>query len=67
MKGLNKEVVVVNGLDFKMQLKLFDVVVCHGGSGIVQHCVSLRIPIVVIAHFCDQPYWGQLVQQLRIG
>lgn len=54
-------------MNFSQQLKGFDMILCHGGSGIVQQCIYNKIPILIMAHMCDQFYWLDYVFKNGIG
>lgn len=45
---------VLTGLDFSTQLKLFDIVVTHGGSGVTQQCIKHGVPMIILYSICDQ-------------
>lgn len=49
-------------MNLDKQTKLFDVVVCHGGAGIVNDCIKNGVPMFIIANFVDQPLWLKLVR-----
>lgn len=63
----DNNLLIIKGLNFKKQLNKFDIVICHGGSGVVQQCLIKQIPILIIAHMCDQFYWGNYITKLQYG
>ena len=42
-------------------------VVCHGGAGTTAAALRAGVPVAVVAHMGDQPYWGRRVHELGLG
>ncbi len=42
-------------------------VVCHGGAGTTATALRAGVPVAVVPHMGDQPYWGRRVHELGLG
>ncbi|MDQ7991391.1 MAG: glycosyltransferase [Propionicimonas sp.] len=42
-------------------------VVCHGGAGTTGTALRAGVPVAVVPHMGDQPYWGRRVHELGLG
>ncbi len=42
-------------------------VVHHGGAGTTAAGLRAGVPMVIVPHNADQPYWGRLVKELGVG
>ena len=42
-------------------------VVCHGGAGTTAAALRAGVPVAVVPHMGDQPYWGRRVHELGLG
>jgi sterol 3beta-glucosyltransferase len=41
--------------------------VIHGGAGTVATVLKAKIPVIVISVFVDQPWWGKIIQDKKLG
>lgn len=48
-------------------MKNFDLIINHGGAGVVHKCINQHLPQFIIANTMDQPIWLQYVINIKIG
>lgn len=41
--------------------------IIHGGAGTLAAVLKAKIPLVVISIFGDQPWWGSIIENKRLG
>lgn len=41
--------------------------VIHGGAGTVATVLKAKIPVIVVSVFADQPWWGKIIQDKKLG
>ena len=44
-----------------------DVAVIHGGAGTIAAVLRAKIPMVITSVFGDQPWWGSMIQNKKLG
>lgn len=58
---------ILNGINYKYDLNNFDIIIHHGGAGIMSACCYYCIPQYIIATFVDQPMNIKIIQNYNIG
>jgi sterol 3beta-glucosyltransferase len=41
--------------------------VIHGGSGTLAAVLKAKIPAIIVSVFADQPWWGKIIQDKKLG
>ncbi len=63
----NPNVYILNSIPHSEVFPLCSLIVQHGGAGTTQAALLAGKPSIVVAHGFDQPYWGQQLQEAKVG
>jgi len=63
----HSDLFVVNQIDHEWILPQCTAAVIHGGIGTLAAVLRAGVPAVVVSIFVDQPIWGKVIQQQKVG
>lgn len=66
-KPTDPNIFCVTRLPHSELFPLCSLIVHHGGAGTTQAALLAGKPSIVVAHGCDQPYWGKLLNATGAG
>lgn len=64
---VSDEVVSIGAVPHEWLFPRTSGVVCHGGAGTTATALRAGVPVAVVPHMGDQPYWGRRVNELALG
>jgi sterol 3beta-glucosyltransferase len=64
---LPKEVLAVKSIPHEWLFPRMAAIVHHGGAGTTAAALRSGVPSIVTPFFADQPFWGKVVERLRVG
>jgi UDP:flavonoid glycosyltransferase YjiC (YdhE family) len=58
---------IIDHADHGWLLSQCKVAVIHGGAGTVAAVLRAKIPVIVASIFADQPWWGKMMEDRKLG
>jgi UDP:flavonoid glycosyltransferase YjiC (YdhE family) len=53
--------------DHEWLLPQCEAAIIHGGAGTIAAVLKAKIPVIIASIFADQPWWGKIVEQKKLG
>jgi len=64
---LPNEILAVEAIPHEWLFPQMAAIVHHGGAGTTAAALRSGVPSIVTPFFADQPFWGKVVERLRVG
>ena len=64
---VNPNLFIVKNIDFEWLLPRCKMAVIHGGIGTLAHVLKNGIPVIIISLIADQPFWGNIITEKKLG
>lgn len=58
---------ICNEVDHNIILPQCKLAIFHGGAGTLHSILKAKIPMIIISLYTDQPYWGNLIEKMKLG
>jgi sterol 3beta-glucosyltransferase len=64
---VTENLLVIENADHQWLFPKCKVAIFHGGAGTLSTVLKSNLPIIIISIFADQPIWGKIVENKKIG
>ncbi|HLA59895.1 MAG TPA: glycosyltransferase [Puia sp.] len=63
----NKRLFQINAVSHELLLPYCRTAIIHGGVGTTAAVLRAKIPVIITSIIADQPWWGRIIEEKRVG